>query len=47
MLVYLTDPALSPEWTKAYASLKEVFEKDGGLRQFSLYRDEKRDVRFY
>ena len=45
MLVYLTDPTLSPEWTKVYASLEEVFQKDGELRQFSLYRDEKRDVR--
>ena len=46
MLVYLTDPTLSPEWTKVYAGLEDVFSKDGGLRQFSLYRDENKDVRY-
>ena len=46
MLIYLTDPKYCPKWTKINSSLKDIFSKDGEFRQFSLYRDEKKDVRY-
>ena len=45
MLVYLTDPLLTPNWIKVDTTLEHVFGNKEGPRQFSLYRDESRDIR--
>ena len=45
MLVYLTDPLLTPNWIKVDTTLEHVFGSKEGPRQFSLYRDESRDIR--
>ena len=45
MLVYLTDPTFTPNWIKSDTTLQEIFSKKQGLSQFSLYRDETRNIR--